>query len=200
MQSRMNFKDDPVQTQTPQLTNLGFSTINALDEKFSLSTPATIIRRPTDGSHWSAPDHVFGEATEVGTSAAKSDHDYNFKTEFQIWKVNKEFQRQKIPMSQPPLDLTPIGTNTTNAKYHIWTRLQLVKKRQTPSHYHDQRNRQNANKKRENSTNQRTRSQTHNCQTHHRENMICLMTEDTENIKSRENLICRKTANTENLK
>ena len=43
MQSRMNFKDDPVQTQTPQLTNLGFSTINALDERSVLGNITTII-------------------------------------------------------------------------------------------------------------------------------------------------------------
>ena len=82
----MNLVNDPVQTQAPQCTNLGFSAINALNESSVLSTPATRIRRPTDGSHWSVPYHVFGEATTVGMSAAKSDHDYNYKIEFQIWK------------------------------------------------------------------------------------------------------------------
>ena len=52
-----------------------------------------------DGSQWSAPDHIFGEATAVGISAENSDHDYNYKTEFQIWKENKEFERQKISTS-----------------------------------------------------------------------------------------------------
>ena len=69
-----------------------------------------------DGSQWSAPDHIFGEATAVGISAENSDHDYNYKTEFQIWKEDKEFERQNFPMSQPPLDSTPFGTNMTNAK------------------------------------------------------------------------------------
>ena len=33
-----------------------------------------------DGAHWSAPDRVFGEATAVGVSEAKLDHEYNYKT------------------------------------------------------------------------------------------------------------------------
>ena len=56
---RMKFVADSIQTQTPQLMDLGFSDINALDEISGLSTPAIIIRRPTGGSHWSAPDHIF---------------------------------------------------------------------------------------------------------------------------------------------
>ena len=43
-------------------------------------------------------------------------HDYNYKTELKIWKENKEFERQNISKAQPPLDSTPIGTNTSNAK------------------------------------------------------------------------------------
>ena len=91
MRCRMNSADDPVQTQTPQFMNLGFFTINALDESSALSTPATIIRQPTDGSHWSVPYHIFGEVTAVGISAAKSEHEYIYETEFQIWKESKEF-------------------------------------------------------------------------------------------------------------
>ena len=40
---RTNFADDHVQTQTPQLMNLGFLTIKELDEVSGLSTPTTII-------------------------------------------------------------------------------------------------------------------------------------------------------------
>ena len=50
-------------------------------------------------SHYRALDHVFGEATAVGMNAAKSDHDYKYKTKFQIWKENQEFERQNILMS-----------------------------------------------------------------------------------------------------
>ena len=96
--------------------NLGFSAINALDESSALSAPATRILWPTDGSHWSASDHVFGAVNTVGMSEANPYHDYNYRTEFQIWKENKEFERRNILMSQPPLDSTPFGNNTTEAK------------------------------------------------------------------------------------
>ena len=84
--------------------DIGLSIINSLDESGVLSTPATRIQRPTDGSHWIVPDHIFGEATAVVMSESKSDHDYNYKTEFQICKENKEFDHQNILMSRPPLD------------------------------------------------------------------------------------------------
>ena len=60
---RMNTTVDPVQTQTPQFVDLGLYTINALDEGSSISTPATKIRRPTDGDHRSSPNHIFSETT-----------------------------------------------------------------------------------------------------------------------------------------
>ena len=58
-------------------------------------------------------------------SEVKSDYDYNYKNELQVWKENKEFECQNILMSRPPLYLTHVGTNTTNAKHHICTRLLL---------------------------------------------------------------------------
>ena len=96
--------------------DMGSSAINTFYEISGLSTPTTRIQRPTDGSHWITPDHIFGEATELVMCAVKSDHDYNFKTEFQIWKENQDFDHQNILMSRPPLNLTPVGTNTKNAK------------------------------------------------------------------------------------
>ena len=59
-------------------------------------------------------DHVFGEVTAVVTIAARSDKDYSYKTDFEIWREIQEFDRQNVSMSQPPLHSTPIGTNTTN--------------------------------------------------------------------------------------
>ena len=96
--------------------DMGLLAINKLDESSTLSTPSMRIRYPLDGSHWSLLDHVLGEATTLVMSAWKSDHDYNYKTEFQIWKENKEFERQNISMIWPPLDSTHVGTNTSNAK------------------------------------------------------------------------------------
>ena len=87
----MNFAANTVHTQTPQLMDLGFSAINVLYESSVLGTPATKIRRPTDESHWSDPNHDFGEATVIGISEVRFNHDYNYKTRFQVWKENKEF-------------------------------------------------------------------------------------------------------------
>ena len=56
--------------------------VNTSDEFRILGTPSTIIRRLMDVSHWSAPDHVFGEATAVGMSVARSDQEYSNKTDF----------------------------------------------------------------------------------------------------------------------
>ena len=111
---RLNFANDPIQTQAPHFMDMGLPTINILNESGVLGNPATKIQRPTDVSHWSAPDHVFGEATAVGMSAANSDHDYSYKTDFEIWRENQEFKRQNKSLSRPPLDSTTIGTNTTN--------------------------------------------------------------------------------------
>ena len=66
---RMNLGADPVQTQILKFIDLGFLIINALDEIIGLSTPNSIIRRPTDGYHWSTSDHIFGEAIVVGMSS-----------------------------------------------------------------------------------------------------------------------------------
>ena len=81
---RMNLAEDPVHTQTPQFIDLGLSKTNTLDEERGISTPDTRIRRTTDVSHCSAPNHIFGETTVVGVSESKSDYDYKYKTEFQI--------------------------------------------------------------------------------------------------------------------
>ena len=43
LRCRMNFVNDPAQTQAPRFMNLGFSDINELDEICFLSTPATRI-------------------------------------------------------------------------------------------------------------------------------------------------------------
>ena len=58
--------EDTVKTQTPQLFDLMFSTINVLDEGSGISTPNSIIRRPMYGAHWSLPKNIFGETTAVG--------------------------------------------------------------------------------------------------------------------------------------
>ena len=74
--------------------DLRLSDINTLYESGVLGNTSTIIISLTDVSHWTATDHVFGEATSVGMSAAKSDRDYSYKKDFEIWRENQEFERQ----------------------------------------------------------------------------------------------------------
>ena len=59
---------------------------------------------------------IFGKETAVGTIATRPEQDYFHKTDFKIWRENHDLERQNISMSRPPLDSTPIGTNTTNGK------------------------------------------------------------------------------------
>ena len=77
LRCRMNFANNPVQTQYPRFINMGLPAINTLNESDVLDNPDTRILGPVDGSHFSELDHVFSEATAFGMSAAKSDHDYN---------------------------------------------------------------------------------------------------------------------------
>ena len=94
--------------------HLGLPAVNTWDEFMSFGTPATKVGRPTDGSNWSTPGHVFGEVTVVGMSGAKSEQKYSYRTDFETRRENKDFGRQNISMSLPPLDLTSFDTNTTN--------------------------------------------------------------------------------------
>ena len=92
----MNFTNDPVQTQDPHFIDMGLLSINTLDKISVLGTPATRFLRPTGVFNWSAPDHVFVEATAVGMNASKSYHEYNYKTNFEIWRENQELDRQNV--------------------------------------------------------------------------------------------------------
>ena len=111
-----NFAADPVQTHTPQFVDLGIYTINESDEGSGLSAPNNIILNLTDGPIGERLIIFLAKPTAVGVIEAKSDYDYNYKFDFQIWNKNKEFERQNISMSRPPLDSTPVGTNMPNAK------------------------------------------------------------------------------------
>ena len=94
--------------------DLGLPAINTSNELGVFGNPATRIIKPTDGSHWSALDHVFSEATAAVMSATRSDEDYSYKTDFEIWRENRKFECQNISMSRPHLDSTTIGTNIKN--------------------------------------------------------------------------------------
>ena len=106
----MDFASNIVGTEAKKFVELCLPDVNTSDEVGIFVTPATRIRRPTDGYHWSAPDHFFGESIEFRKSAIMSEQDYSYKTDFQIWRENQEFGRQNISMSRPPLDSTHIVT------------------------------------------------------------------------------------------
>ena len=110
----MKFLSNVVQTEAPQFVDLGLLTINTSNDLSLLVTPATRIRRPTDGYHWSMTDRVFGEATSVIMNVARSGQDYSYKTNFEIWRENQESERLNILMSRPTLDSTYIVTYTAN--------------------------------------------------------------------------------------
>ena len=89
------FTSNVVQTEVPQFMDLGIPAVNTSHEFGIQGTPATRIRRPTAGSHWSAPDHVFGKLPAVGMSSAKSEEDYSYRIDFQIWRENHIFLAPK---------------------------------------------------------------------------------------------------------
>ena len=112
--------------------DLGILTINTLYKRSVLSTPATRIWSPTDGSHRSALYHGFGEATAAGISAVNSDHDYIYITEFQIWKYNKESELQFFLWVVHLWARIPLIQTRRTQKFHIWTWLLLIKKMPAP--------------------------------------------------------------------
>ena len=131
---KMNFSSDFVQTDAPQFVDLGFPAINTSNELSVLGTLDIRIITQTDGSHWLAPDHVFGEATAVRMSAARSEQDYIYQNGFEIWRGNQEFERQNILMSQSNLNSTTIGTDTINVATSHLDSTTIGKTLQKPHH------------------------------------------------------------------
>ena len=99
----MNLAADPIHFVTSKHLYLGLSTIDALAKLAALWAPAARVGRPKYVVHWSAPNHVFGETIEVG-DAVSAKSDYNYRTDFETWTENQEFELQKNARSQPPLD------------------------------------------------------------------------------------------------
>ena len=84
----MNLSSNVVKTEAPHFVGLGLLAIKTLNEGSVIYTPETRIRRQTDGYYWTTLYHVFGEATEVGMNAERSDQVYSYKTDFEIWRGN----------------------------------------------------------------------------------------------------------------
>ena len=104
-----------------------------------------------------------------------------------------------FPMSRPPLDSTPFGTDTTNEKISHLESTPVGEKIPDPKPLKRPTESSKRNEKSRKSMYRRTRSQAHHCQNHHRANMISPMTTNTENLEARANLIWLMTANTSNL-
>ena len=94
-------------------------------------------------------------------------------------------------MSQTTLESTHVGNNTLNAKISPLESTPVGAKTIDPKTLTIPTEYSKKKEKRKNSTYQRIWSQTQVRQTHHRENMIRLMTENTENQKAND-LIKRK--------
>ena len=95
----IEFTSNAVEYEAPSFVELGLPAVNTSDEFNTFGTPATMVRRPMDGSHWSAPDHVSGESTLVGMSRTRPEQNYSYKTVFEIWRENQDFGRQNNSMS-----------------------------------------------------------------------------------------------------
>ena len=101
-----------------QLIIHGIPTIDTLKESTGIWSPDTsAIRRTPNNTHGSASENVVGKGTLVG--AAVGDYrEENYKTDFEIWsKISKlQSEPKNIEMSRPPLDSTPVGVKTSDAK------------------------------------------------------------------------------------
>ena len=113
----MNFGSDTVLSEGSKFMDLGLLSVNTMDEIGSLFVPTTRIRRLTDRFNWISPGHDISEATSDRASGTKAKNYYNFKSEFETGRekmADQDFGRQNYPISQPTLDLTPLGKNSTN--------------------------------------------------------------------------------------
>ena len=65
LRCRVEFTSNTIVTEVPNFVHLRLPSVNALDEFNTFGNPTARIIRPKNGSHWSVPGHVFGEATAV---------------------------------------------------------------------------------------------------------------------------------------
>ena len=115
--SRMNFVSDTVLSESPDFTDLGMSSVDTTGELGSVFSHTTRIGLATHGSYWLPCNRYICKATEDIVSRTKAKNHYNFKSEFETRRdkvVDQDFGCQNDSMSRPPLDSTPLGTNTTS--------------------------------------------------------------------------------------
>ena len=98
LRCQVDFTNNTIRTKAPDFMHLGIPAVNASDEFNALVPLATIVSRPTNGSHWSVPGHAFGEAKAFGMSGARLEQNYSYKTDFEIRRKNQNFGHQDISM------------------------------------------------------------------------------------------------------
>ena len=111
---RMNLTRDTILTESPNFVNMGLSSVHISDELGSIFILNTRVRRQTYGSNLILTVHRIGEVTADRVSRTGSEKKYKPKSDFETRRENQDFGHQNNSMSRPPLDLTPLGTNTTN--------------------------------------------------------------------------------------
>ena len=96
----------------------GFSTIDTLNKGAGVWIPGTRVRSPPDYAHWNTADHYVGQSTNVRDAVSTKSYysEEKYKTDFEIWRGNIQFEREKIEISQPPLDSTPVDAKTSDSK------------------------------------------------------------------------------------
>ena len=72
MRCQVNLVAGPIIIPSPQLLDMGPSTINALYKGAIICTPNTIFGRPTDVAHGSMPDHIFEKLQQLETLLPQS--------------------------------------------------------------------------------------------------------------------------------
>ena len=93
--------------------NFGLPAVNILDELGSFNNTDIRVGRLTDGSNCLPHGHIIGEVTSARMIRTSSDENHSSKTDFKTRRENQDFA-QNISMSQPPLNSTHFGTNTSN--------------------------------------------------------------------------------------
>ena len=111
---QMNLTRDAVLAESPNFMNPGLLSVHTSDELGYVVILTNRIRKPTGGSNWLLPGHFIGEVTADRVIKTGSEQNYNARTDFETRGGNQDFGRKNNSMSQPPLDSTPLGTNTTN--------------------------------------------------------------------------------------
>ena len=124
---QMNLADDTILPESLNSKDLGMSPVNRTDELGSVFSPTTIIGSETYVYNWLPRSHCISESTADRLSGTKSKHNYNFLIYFEtrtdevvdqdFWHKNDFIIRPPLdstPMSQLPLDSTPLCTYTPN--------------------------------------------------------------------------------------